>query len=501
MVTAAEGSVRPPAVRASSGRDTSPPPSIRAEDSDLAFTAALFVVALLPRLFVALAWSREPVWDGHYYHFGAERIAAGLGYSEDVVVAGVRLWKPWCHYPVGYSAILAAAYAVFGSGLAVAPVVNAVSGTLLAVVVHRIALRGLTVNRARWAAALTALHPGLIVYSAVLMNEVAAALLILTGAWFALRRVRWSTAVIAGVLFGFATLVRPSALLVAPLVSLIFPVPRLTALAKGAVITVVAIATVLPWSLRNCRVMDGCALVSTNGGWNLAIGALTETGRFHTLRGSDGCPVVTGQVQQDRCWAEVGYSVISRDPVRWLGLMPKKLAQTYDHESFAVEYLREADPAAWTEPRRVAGRAFLSVFHQLLLVAAALGLVALPSPRRVGALGAVVQGALLAAILGYFAYATLGDAHPFWVLPALMPLVAFLPLPGAPPFSTVERFLFGWIFATSLTHAVFFGDDRYHLVVTPALCIIAAGALRRFALRARTPSAGDARFAPAESPP
>jgi hypothetical protein len=211
--------------------------------------------------------------------------------------------------------------------------------------------------------------------------------------------------------------------------------------------------------------------------------------------------VVTGQVQQDRCWAEVGRDVILKDPAHWFGLMPKKLAQTYDHESFAVEYLREADPAAWTEPRRVAGRAFLSMFHQLLLVAAALGLVALPSPRRVGVAGAVVQGALLSAVLGFFAYATVNSSHPFWILPALMPLVGFLPLPGAPPFSTVERFLFGWIFATSLTHAVFFGDDRYHLVVTPALCIIAAGALRRFALRAKIPSAGDARPSIATSLP
>jgi hypothetical protein len=37
------------------------------------------MVAFLPRLFVAIAWAREPVWDGHYYHLGATRIAAGLG--------------------------------------------------------------------------------------------------------------------------------------------------------------------------------------------------------------------------------------------------------------------------------------------------------------------------------------------------------------------------------------------------------------------------------------
>ena len=94
------------------------------------FVWALAMVALLPRLFVAIAWSREPVWDGHYYHFGAERIAQGLGYSEDVWANGRLLWKPWVHYPVGYSGLLGALYLVFGSKLWVAPLFN------VALVVH-----------------------------------------------------------------------------------------------------------------------------------------------------------------------------------------------------------------------------------------------------------------------------------------------------------------------------------------------------------------------------
>jgi hypothetical protein len=315
------------------------------------------------------------------------------------------------------------------------------------------------------------------------MNEVLCALLVLTAALVAIRRVRWATTVTAGVIVGLATLVRPSAILAAPLLALVFPLPRLSALARGVVISAVAVATVFPWTIRNCRVMDGCALVSTNGGWNLAIGALTPTGRFHTLQAKDGCPVVTGQVQQDRCWAQVGRQAIARDPAAWVALIPKKLAQTYDHESFAIEYLREADPAAWPESRRIAGRALFTVFHQLLLVAAALGVISLPSPRRVGRLGAVVQGALLVLVLGYAGYAASSDTHPFWLLPALLPVLGIVRLPGGPSLSTVERFVLGWLFATSLTHAVFFGDDRYHLVVTPALAITAAAALRRLGVR------------------
>lgn len=55
---------------------------------DALFGACLFALALVPRLYVALAWAGEPVWDGHYYDFGARRIAAGFGYSDDRTVDG-----------------------------------------------------------------------------------------------------------------------------------------------------------------------------------------------------------------------------------------------------------------------------------------------------------------------------------------------------------------------------------------------------------------------------
>jgi hypothetical protein len=70
------------------------------------------------------------------------------------------------------------------------------------------------------------------------------------------------------------------------------------------------------------------------------------------------------------------------------------------------------------------------------------------------------------------------------VLAVLLPVLGFMPLAGSPPIGGVDRFLLVWIFVTSLTHAVFFGDDRYHLVITPALCILASSGLRRLAARA-----------------
>jgi 4-amino-4-deoxy-L-arabinose transferase-like glycosyltransferase len=448
---------------------------------DSAFTIAVFVVALLPRLFVAIAWAKEPVWDGHYYHFGAERIARGLGYSEDVLAHGQLLWKPWVHYPVGYSALLGFVYKIFGSELVVAPVVNALTGALLAVVVHRLARYYVSRERARIAAGLTALHPGLIAYSAAVMTEPLAALLILSSALAALHfRGKWQAIVFGGALLGVATLVRPSSLVAGPLLFLTQPRPFWHAVARAAAATAVALVVVMPWTIRNCARLDGCALVSTNGGWNLAIGAITETGRFQTLRAKDGCPIVTGQVQQDRCWGEIGRAKIMANPAHWLGLAPLKLAQTFDHESFAIEYLHEADPDSWPEPRRVAARDLLTAFHRLLMVIAAFAVVAWPrwEKNKSAETAFYTQLGLGVLFLGIGLYAALSDSHPFYVFALLAPFVALLELPGRRSQYEAGSFLLALLAATALTHVIFFGEDRYHLVVTPVLCILAAAALR-----------------------
>ena len=195
----------------------------RGRGADLGFTCGVIAAiasATPASLYVAIAWAREPVWDGHYYDFGAKRIAAGLGYSDDAVVDGLRVWHPWCHYPVGYSGFLALVYRVFGSGPHVATVANAVAGALLVAVVHRLARHATTPGRARLAAVFTALSPGLIVYSALLMTEPLAALGIVASAWLFVRDPRpVPRGLAAGVVLGLTALVRPQSLLCVPALS------------------------------------------------------------------------------------------------------------------------------------------------------------------------------------------------------------------------------------------------------------------------------------------
>jgi 4-amino-4-deoxy-L-arabinose transferase-like glycosyltransferase len=453
-------------------------PAERRRPEDVAFSMALGMVALLPRLFVAIAWAREPVWDGHYYHVGASRIAAGLGYSEDVLSHGVLVWKPWTHYPVGYSALLSLFYRVLGEHLLVAPLLNAVLGAATAILVHRIALPYVGPTRSRVAGGIAALHPGLIAYCPLVMTEIPTAFLLVLLVWTLLRfRGRWHAAIFGGLILGVLTLMRPASLLLVPLIALSEPQPWGRAALRALATLGVALLLVLPWTARNCARMDGCALVSTNGGWNLAIGAITETGRFQTLHGKDGCPVVTGQVQQDDCWAQVGWRKIKEAPGHWLALAPKKLAQTFDHESFAVEYVHEADPGAWPEPRREAARGLLTAAHLALLAAAALSIVALPL-GRLRRDEQYWQIGLLVLLSGLIFYGIADEQHPFHWLIAVAPVLAFLPIPGRPYLGALGRVAMAVVLVTALTHVVFFGEDRYHLFLSPLLCVLAAGALR-----------------------
>ena len=445
---------------------------------DALFGAVLFVVALAPRLWVGLSWAGEPVWDGHYYDFGARRIAQGLGYSDDLTIDGQLVWHPWAHYPVGYSALLAAFYRVFGAGHAVAAVANALVGAALAVVTWALARHALDTMRARIAGLIVAAHPGLILYAALLMSEPLAALLTLLAFWLAVRDKDRRRGLIAGALMlGVAALVRPQALLCAPALALLTPRDGKGKLVAAAAACAIALVPVLPWTARNCAVMDGCALVSTNAGWNLAIGAFPRaTGRFETLRSSDGCREVTGQVQQDRCWMDYGIDQIRAHPGRWLALVPAKLGFTFDHESFAVEYLHEARPEAWPEDRRVRARDATTLAHRLLLAAAALGCIAFPSSRRPR--GAFAQGALFVVAAGLVAVAFAVDVPTFWPVAVFVSVVPWLPLPGRPEVPPAMLLGVAPLATTLLTHAVFFGEDRYHMVVTPVLALLAAAALR-----------------------
>ncbi|HRI71714.1 MAG TPA: glycosyltransferase family 39 protein, partial [Polyangium sp.] len=251
----------------------------RRRDSGIVVATALAV-----RIAVVL-WAASrfpPTADGTFYHRIAERMAQGHGYTwlwPDGVVTYAG------HYPVGYPALVAAGYALFGAHPGVAMILNALLGSLAALAVHRLSCRMSSPRLALVAGLVVALHPALVTYTPALMSEGVTASLVTCAAWVTASvrdaaltgslRSAWKWLVLLGFVIGLATLVRPQSIVFAPLFALVGVQPWITkAFWKRAVVSVgvATISTFLllaPWTARNCARMGRCALVSYNGGWNL----------------------------------------------------------------------------------------------------------------------------------------------------------------------------------------------------------------------------------------
>lgn len=461
--------------------------------TELCVGVALVLLAFVLRWLAAERYGFEPVWDGHYYDYYARRFAEGFGYTDARIVDGVDVGHPSCHYPVGFSAVLGAVYWLFGHSLQVAHAFAAAVGAAVVGVGYALARRALGWKRAVGAGMMVASHPGLVLQAALVMSESLASLSTLLALLVAVelrhRGRAWWGALLGAALLGASALVRPPALFLVPFL-LPWSTPLLqrwmqNAWANRAVGVVVLCATALlpivPWTARNCRAMDGCALVSTNGGWNLAIGAFPRaTGRFETLRSSDGCREVTGQVQQDRCWLHYGLGYIASEPLHWASLAPKKLHHTFDHESFQVGYLRESQPALWSDDFSARMREGLTNFHRMLVLAAACALVRLPARALRGRerqqawtwAGASVA---LIAVLGVWGLSA--DEPWVWPLALVAGVAPWLRQDGrSEPLAL--RLCGAFVLTVALTSVLFFGEDRYHLVASPALVLLAAAAFR-----------------------
>jgi hypothetical protein len=372
---------------------------------------------------------------------------------------------------VGYPALLGAAYALVGASPLTAMLVNALLGAFMVVGVHACALRWSSLGRARLAALVVALHPTLILYTAAVMTEAAAAsvLVLLTSYALFLRDTGrgWPWRLLLGALGAVLVLIRPQLLPMLPLLGAVaVSVPadagrwRAVALRlRGAgEVLLVTLACCAPWTLRNCAKMDGCVFVSANGGWNLLIGTLPEGhGSFAPIAGPTvpaACREVYGEAGKDRCFGHAGAERIAAAPGAWLALAPQKLGQLFNHGAVASSYLQTSNPGLVSDSTRVAISTVETLYSRLLLLGACLGLLRAASGR----LG---RGFSLAA-----AAFTLSPWGALAQLGVLAGLLAERPEPGRRPFVTLAASLLGMCV---VTHIVFFGAPRYALIWLPWL--------------------------------
>ena len=131
-------------------------------------------------------------------------------------------------------------------------VANALVGAAVAVVTWALARHALSSARARVAGLIVALHPGLILYAALVMTEPLAALLTLSAFWLAVRDARAFRGIVVGSLvLGVAALIRPQALLCAPFMAVLGGHRTPARLRAALAACLFALVPVLPWTARN----------------------------------------------------------------------------------------------------------------------------------------------------------------------------------------------------------------------------------------------------------
>lgn len=252
----------------------------------------LIVAALVIRLaFVAATPGYAVSGDARDYDVHARSIAAGHGFSRTLAYG-----RPTAFRPPGYPYFLAGVYRLAGVDrvgairrVHVARVAQAIVGTVVVALIGLLAaqLAGAVVGLA--ALGLAAVYVPLITVGGAVMSEPLFAVLMLAALAAALAhrrsRHRFRFVLVAGVLGGLAILTRANALvLLLPLAVAAWDTrPRFSraALAPPALLCVVALLTVAPWTVRNAHEFHSFVPVSTQLGSALA-GTYNDAARADT---------------------------------------------------------------------------------------------------------------------------------------------------------------------------------------------------------------------------
>ncbi|MES1255815.1 MAG: glycosyltransferase family 39 protein [Acidobacteriota bacterium] len=210
----------------------------------------------------------EPMVDDAQFHRYAVAMVHGGGYG----APGVRAW-----FPPGMSLVLAGWYFVTTPSPLAGKILQIGFSALLVWQTWATVRQFLPERVARLAALLVAVSPTLVFYTATLGYEILLALVLLLSCRLAFRvtTVHASsvpTLLAIGALLGCGALLKPICLLLPVLFAVawwLIDGSLLRAAGRAALVVVVMLLVISPWTLRNYRVLHAFVPISTNGGTTL----------------------------------------------------------------------------------------------------------------------------------------------------------------------------------------------------------------------------------------
>jgi len=291
---------------------------------------------------IAFTWAISipnlPFSDPQIYHQSATSLATGKGY-------------PYSSWAPGYAFYISGFYFLFIPDPKAAFIANFLAYVALVIGVYLLGKLLYSVHTARWAAALTALYPGWIFYTTILASELFFSALLVWSFWSIGQGFKKENskawAILGGMLLGIAVLTRPQALIIPLALLLLIPVTHASIKRSVGTLCIVIISmiiVILPWTIRNYKVIGEPTIVSNNFGWNLWIGNHEgATGRY-----VDKDNVVEKEhlenlsnSEQDTALKEIAVQYIRQHPWQFMKLVVKRVYYTLRSESIGV---------TWNEP-------------------------------------------------------------------------------------------------------------------------------------------------------
>ena len=391
---------------------------------------AAFALALMLRVAWVLWVDRTEfvLNDTLMYHTNAQSIVAGGGFR-----------PPWggvsAQWPPGYSLVLAGVYAVAGVRPQAGEVLNAVVGAVGVVLLMMLVERIVNRRTAIVAGVALAVMPGPIMWTDVLVSETLFTTMFI-GLFVLLAYAEptpgWLVSI--GLLIGLGANVRGEAM-VWGLLPIVFFWPTSTRpelVKRVGLIAVVAIATLLPWTIRNVVVMDAFLPTGTNASHTLWAGhnPAATGGQVYPPPGYEdqfSSESPARELQSSKALRSEAIDFMFSNPLRELELVPLKLIHLNRGDSYIFDWVNAVPPGVAPPVSAI-------------------------DVERIGVLADAAYFALLAFTI--FGSAVLGRG--FWRRPVTRCIGASF---------VTALFLYGFLY---------YGNYRYRLAYEPLMIVVAA---------------------------
>ena len=229
------------------------------------FVLCCLVLSAIARLLWISIVRVDQIYDWRWYYERAAGVAAGQGFQ----VRGI----PTAYWPAGYPLFLSAVFRLVGSHVLIGKLLNIGEWTVATFCTYKFVQKvfGLELA-ARLAVLIMSFHPNSIAWTTFLTADMFLGFLMILGSVvFVYAEGRWTYLVLDGLVWGLAVLTKPQSFAVPAILILVFLRKKKSAFATAIVLYLVMAAAVVPWMMRNKRVL-GKAVLADNGGIVLLIG-------------------------------------------------------------------------------------------------------------------------------------------------------------------------------------------------------------------------------------